>query len=411
MWAAVVAVASFAAYFCFLRPTNTDGQGDRLQDGRPGNSTAPLFVRVPEVLPGVGPDEVLEFIKRFSATKGWGMYSSEGLTNGFGEARPRADFPDQKCPTSHAISLNKSHCILRERMDHHLYVVTTGGRHRRKLSYEELAKRNDYFRETLAYGSTRKLADPVVELIFHNPAFIAAAKQVYGVPLGIVEPSIIYANFILPGQELAVHTDVPEFRGANRKGLPQWLLVAMHRSQLFERWRMPIATGVSWWTNRHQPQPEDGDMVHRAFVMYPQGVHAKPTVWNVRFNQGVVLDTDTIFHGVDEVNGSLVNISEGMRLSFNGSAPDSEAWIVLNGADVVARFSFEELRLSISWKAYVFGSAAERDLWQSHKDDLNLTYILNLFRSDLEQRGALPANLDMESFGYLLIKQYILYPT
>lgn len=61
----------------------------------------------------------------------------------------------------------------------------------------------------------------------------------------IIEPSIAYANVMLPGQELAVHTDVPEFRGFDRKVVPQWLLVVMHHSGLFDRWRLPIATGIA----------------------------------------------------------------------------------------------------------------------------------------------------------------------
>ena len=44
-----------------------------------------------------------------------------------------------------------------------------------------------------------------------------------------------------------MHTDVPEFRGANRKRYPQWLIVVMHHSGLFDRWRMPIATGVAYF--------------------------------------------------------------------------------------------------------------------------------------------------------------------
>lgn len=127
------------------------------------------------------------------------MYSSEGLTNGFGEAKPRSDFEGLQCPLGRAVSLNKSHCIFRERMDHHLYVVTTGGRHRKQGSQEDLARRNDYFRETLAYGDIRQLPDPAVESFFHNPVFLDAARTIYGVPAGLVEPWIIYANFILPG--------------------------------------------------------------------------------------------------------------------------------------------------------------------------------------------------------------------
>jgi len=207
-----------------------------------------------------------------------------------------------------------------------------------------------------------------------------------------------------------VHTVVPEFRGANRKLLPQWLLVAMHHSQLFERWRIPIANGVSWWANRHELASVSEGFLPRAFVMYPSGVRVKPTVWNVRFNTGVVLDTDSIFHGVDEVNGTLPNITEGMRLTFNRSAPESEAWVVLDGESPVVKFSFDEMRLSISWKAYVFRSNQQRDMWISHEDDLNLPAILDTFRSDLRRRGELATEIDMEAFAYLLIKQYIQFP-
>ena len=52
---------------------------------------------------------------------------------------------------------------------------------------------------------------------------------------------------MVPGQELAVHTDVPEFRGANRKLVPQWLLVVMLHSGCFDDYRMPIATGIAWF--------------------------------------------------------------------------------------------------------------------------------------------------------------------
>src|SRR5690349_19844814 len=77
----------------------------------------------------------------------------------------------------------------------------------------------------------------------------------------VIEPAIVYANLLVPGQELAVHTDVPEFRGVSRKQHPQWLIVAMHHSGLFEPWRMPIATGVSWFH----------DCSGGEFAFYPDG--------------------------------------------------------------------------------------------------------------------------------------------
>ena len=84
----------------------------------------------------------------------------------------------------------------------------------------------------------------------------------------------MYANLLVPGQELAVHTDVPEFRGVNRKKHPQWLIVVMHHSGLFEEWRMPIATGVSWFH----------DCAGGEFAFYPEGADAKPVAHPVRYN-------------------------------------------------------------------------------------------------------------------------------
>ena len=105
---------------------------------------------------------------------------------------------------------------------------------------------------------------PGIEPFLHHEGFIEAARRVYG--RAMVRPNIVYANLLVPGQELAVHTDVPEFRGVNRKRDPQWLIVAMHHSRLFERWRMPIATGVAWFGN-----PEGGE-----FVFYPEGPWGAP---------------------------------------------------------------------------------------------------------------------------------------
>jgi hypothetical protein len=70
---------------------------------------------------------------------------------------------------------------------------------------------------------------------------------------------------MVPGQELALHTDVPEFRGANRKLHPQWLLVAMRHSGLFEDWRMPIATGVAADGNREVLGVDVGDSEDEVF--------------------------------------------------------------------------------------------------------------------------------------------------
>ena len=191
---------------------------------------------------------------------------------------------------------------LAQRIDAALNFVRTGGRFGRKESVAKLAARTNYFRETYAYDQPLV---PGIEPFLQHEGFIEAARRVHGRPL--IRPNIVYANLLVPGQELAVHTDVPEFRGVSRKRDPQWLIVAMHHSRLFERWRMPIATGVAWFG-----EPEGGE-----FVFYPEGPFGPPVALAPRHNTAILLDTDTVFHGVDRVAESRVpmpDLKPGMRL-------------------------------------------------------------------------------------------------
>src|SRR5207244_6920516 len=105
-----------------------------------------------------------------------------------------------------------------------------------------LAARTNYFRETYAYGDD--VFAPGIQSFFHHDHLFDGARRLHG--REVVVPAIAYANLLLPGQELAVHTDVPEFRGADRRRYPQWLMVVMLHSGLFDGWRMPIATGISY---------------------------------------------------------------------------------------------------------------------------------------------------------------------
>ena len=284
---------------------------------------------------------------------------------------------------------------LAQRYDAALNFVQTGGRLGRKDSIAKLAARTNYFRETYAYDGTLV---PGIEPFFNHAGFQEAARQLYG--REIVRPSIVYANLLIPGQELAIHTDVPEFRGVNRKRDPQWLIVAMHHSRLFERWRMPIATGVAWFGN-----PRGGD-----FAFYPEGPWGAPVALPVRHNTAILLDTDSVFHGVDRVAESRVpmpDLKPGMQLCYEGD----DRWSLACGDEVLARYAFSDLRFSISWKAYCYADEAEERLVREHREDLSRARVLELLVADLRRRGritdAVPSDTDL---ALLIIREYIQYP-
>jgi hypothetical protein len=274
--------------------------------------------------------------------------------------------------------------------------VKTGGRFGRSEPLHVLAARTNYFRETYAYGRDERVEG--IGPYLHHEGFIEAARKLFGKP--IIEPAIVYANLLVPGQELAIHTDVPEFRGVNRKNHPQWLIVVMHHSGLFEKWRMPIATGVAWFH----------DCAGGEFAFYPEGATGKPIAHPVRYNTALLMDTDTVFHGVDRVAETAAPVDKlrpGMKLSYGGDG----RWYMAEGDERVAEYRWNELRYSISWKAYCFADAAEQRAWQERIDDLSVTDVVDRLVEDLRARDVIRGERPSDTVLVdLLIDSYVHYP-
>jgi hypothetical protein len=259
-----------------------------------------------------------------------------------------------------------------------------------------LTARTSYFREEYAYDGAGHVGG--IESFLHNSALARAAAALHDRPL--VEPAIAFANLMVPGQELAVHTDVPEFRGASRKNVPQWLLVAMHHSGLFDPWRLRIATGIAYFQDSDQG----------ALRFWPDGPEGEPATHPVRSNTAVVLDTDTVFHGVDPVGTGpeAPPVKRGNALV----AGEDGTW-VLSRADgeVLGRYGWDELRFSVSWKAYCFADEAERAAWRDHTDDLTTEAIVERLVADLIERELVPPDAPRDKhLGLKLIDTHIRYP-
>ncbi len=286
---------------------------------------------------------------------------------------------------------------LPQRIDAAANHVRTGGRFgQRDEARSALAARTNYFRETYAYGD--EVRAPGIEPFLHHEGFVEAARRLHGRP--VVVPAIVYANLLLSGQELAVHTDVPEFRGANRLTLPQWLMVVMHHSGCFDAWRMPIATGVAYF----------GPCGGGDFAYYPEGVDGPPATVPVRHDTAVLLDTDTVFHGVDRVgrpDTPAPELGPSPELRFAGDG----RWEAHGGPEGPVVLGWDDLRFSVSWKAYCFADEAERRAWADHGDDLTLEAILDRLEEDLRDRGRLDgARPPPREFATLLIREHIRFP-
>ena len=332
--------------------------------------TAP-YVRFDPLLEPADADAMVRIAERY------GSYATYGAESAAEEAGQRRYAP-----------------ATAQRYDAAMNFVRTGGRFGRREEPAVLAARTNYFRETYFYEKPRVAG---IDAFLHHEGFLEGARRVHGRPL--VVPSIVYANLLLPGQELAVHTDVPEFRGANRTALPQWLMVVMHHAGLFDAWRRPIATGIAYFN----------DCAGGELAFYPDGPDAPAATLPARHNTAVLMDTDTVFHGVDRVRGddAVPPFRRGMQLEFEGGG----RWRLFDGAETLARYRWDQIRYSVSWKAYCYEDEVDRRRTEQHEDDLDLGRILALLEDDLRRRGRLAGTRPGEDeFARLLIDAYIRFP-
>ena len=246
-----------------------------------------------------------------------------------------------------------------------------------------------WYRQDWALGGQSLVAG--AQHILELPAFADAARRVFDG--AVVRPHTVYANVQVPatGTDFG-HTDVPEFRGITRDRYPVALLHIMNRSGLFRRWQLDICTAVSWlWAG------PGGD-----FVLWTNGPdHAPDRYTPPLTNRAVVSDNDRVFHAVGDFARP-----DGPRSS--DLTPTSEVvasrdgWLLRDGTRTIGTWPRHMIRLSVSWKAYVFVDAPALAVHDDHLDDLDEARVLDTFAAEMARRGtpiAATSTVD-ESFLY-----------
>ena len=215
------------------------------------------------------------------------------------------------------------------------------------------------------------------EAVLHNPAFRDAAAAVFDA--AVVVPQVVYVNLMGPmASSGPPHIDVPAFRGLDRRELPVWLLHVMHRSGLFSRYKIDIATAVAWFY-----EGEGG-----AFEYWPGGAAAPAARLAAPLsNRAVVGDNDVMFHRVAAIGPPGAPQPKDASLNAELRALDADAWAVVDGGRECIRYDAGELRISISWKAECFADEASARAWREHSDDLDLDTVVARFLTDAAERG------------------------
>jgi hypothetical protein len=229
---------------------------------------------------------------------------------------------------------------------------------------------------------------------------------------------MLYANVHLPGQLLDAHTDIPVFRGAELGQVPAWLLVVMRHSCLFETWRVPVATAIVHTRSSpggafyHYPDDRPEDRAHAA-----RAVHVATARRYVATPVGavVMLDADSIFHGVGPVDGETEHLPEILRGGYLTAADGQDAWAFWRGGSTeesIARFDAAEVRFTVSWKALCFEDDLAKRRWEEHTDDLELSTVVPRLMEELHEREVLPRDhgLSEAELAAVLVDEFIRFP-
>lgn len=232
--------------------------------------------------------------------------------------------------------------------------------------------------------------------------FGPVARKLFGAK--IVVAKMLFANVLLPGQEISMHHDVPEFRGIHPRTCPSWLQVAMHGSGLFERWRILQAAGLTYYRDT-----EEGSL---AVYCGPDG---EGTVIQARRGLGVVVEAETCPHHSDTFEPTpgrppLARWPAGVRLQYCAATGDWAATSA-EGA-VLERFQDREVRVSTQLKLHCFRDEDEYRAYTEHSDDLHVETAIGMLTEDLRRRGCFAGPVPCRGdLAVMMIKEYVRWPT
>jgi hypothetical protein len=305
---------------------------------------------------------------------------------------------------------NRTMCILPGRVDVGRHFVKHGGVIGLKESYERLVSRVQSFGRYM-YDLQEY---PLVERLFESAEFLDAAKAVCPPHRQVLDP--FQFNFIMqvPGQTVALHLDAPYFWGATRFQFPQWLLVTMVFSGLFESEFIDQVQVVGYL---HRWEDErDGKFVYWNSDDLEEK-HVPPTPLG-----GSVVDGSKTVHAAmiyrPEVVVPFIDKSADTTLRY----VDGDNWTLESSGRHVANYTTDDLRITIVYRARCFGDSGEVKRFYAQQASgghgegmMQLDDVLAKLSAELVARGrvaSVEAALAMRrvDLALLLMDEFISYP-
>ncbi len=381
----------------------------------PNLSNHPVVVKENLIPMDVAKDllDIIEAFQNYSSnvdqSKAQGF---EPLYEDIGEAQPINE--DGTCTHQFLFpNMKKTKCIPPQRVDIGKHYVMTGGIDGSKEIYEDLVDR------VSSFGRYTFISDldqyPAVKKLFESDTFQDAAKSICPMEKKFLNP--FQFNFIIqvPGQTVALHIDSPYFWGASRFEFPQWLIVAMVFSNLFNE-KFIDQVQVVGYLHQWDAIGQGGEFVWYNNDTSFESVLPKP-------NSGSLVDGSKVLHASKvyrpEVKAPHLDKNKDSILRFVGD----NKWVIQSNDEIIQNYTTDDLRIAIVYRARCFKDEEEVNKYNNYEekiknknydDVLELSVILDTFINDLVKRNILTHDnkndISKLDLAFLIIDTYIQYP-
>ncbi|MFT7246099.1 MAG: hypothetical protein ACI82A_003470 [Candidatus Azotimanducaceae bacterium] len=232
---------------------------------------------------------------------------------------------------------------------------------------------------------------------FHNPNFIAAAKQSFDAK--VIQPLTMMTNLNVPAAASPRHLDLPFFRGAHAREVPSWILAPMGYSGLFQEWAIPVASAITWFY----------DGAGGNFEYWPDGQNLPShSVSPPYTNTSVLADNEYMYHRVGPMGDEADYLDEGISSDALLHKTNS-GWEIRLGSDLIKAYRHDQIRTSILWKAFCFKNQQAADLFADTSHNLTPGQVVDIFCADLTRRGIVftePTDLETDQSWMNTVNQH-----
>jgi hypothetical protein len=327
----------------------------------------------------------------------------------FGESQPIE--ADGTCKHS-LLFPNADHtrCIFPQRIDVGKHYLLTGGLEGSKENFHDLIDRVSSFGRYTFPSDIEKY--PSVKRLFTSEAFQTAAKSICPNFDNNTVLDTFQFNYIMqvPGQTVSLHMDSPYFWGASRYQFPQWMLVAMVFSGLFQKQFIDQIQVVGYLHEWEIKQNTGGEFVYfLSDSPNDYGVVA-PTK-----GSGTFVDGSKVIHAAKvyrpDVKAPHMDKDQDCALTFF----QGDAWGVVCDGKTIANYNTSDLRMAIVYRARCFKDQEKLELYQEKKDEImDFDEIVNKFKTDLVEKKGFKADyinsLARIDLAQVIMDTYSVYP-